>query len=1091
MNDVAPLLSAKLLPPTPGRFQLERPRLLARLRQGLDGRITLIVAGPGHGKSSLASRFLRELEGDWVWCRLDASDRDPWILFRYLIHAVREHAPEFAERSEGIWEAMRGQADVAERAADTFIRDAEDSLTGSMVMVLDGLQALEDDGPCVLALKRLIRYLPGTLHLLLLSRSMPGLGIRPLSADDSVNILHGDELLFTREETARLLSESFGLRVSDETIGRIHERTRGWATALQLLRQTARPESGAAVLDDIPHDVFARTESEIFDYFSEEVLAAEPADVRRFLMEASPLATVDPEICAEALPDLDVPRILERLVRKNLFISSLESRGTLYTFDPLFREFLRRKLKSAAPEMVRDLSQRYARACSRRGEVALALGHWIAADDVRHTLLALGRHGKALLRAGLRSTVEEAARFAARRGSRSPVIDDLLGEISRLAGDHTAAIGHFERALAAAPDGFAALSGPARASTLQGLAYALLKMGHLDRAAQTIDDALTEAGEDDTLRARALNTLSIIRYRQERHDEAVAGWQEALACARLASDAHLTRMIAHNLGLPHAASGDFARASECFQILTARDNPRLGPEEGAAYLNLARIETLRGDYQKASSLLDDAREIARTWSLTGLAADVMEAEANLLRDAGDLDAAAEKYREARARFTELGRPDLIEGLAEEEAALACRSAQLEQAERIASAAVARRRAAGDGAAVASALLALGESRARAGRSEPAIQDLSEAAGVFSSSGRCYQECAAQLWRALAAYRSEGQSRTVDASLARALELSARFDYRALILRVAAVDDAFLRRAASHPAAPAWLREAPSTPIEPADTAEAPLAADAPDLTVRLLGPVEVFRDARRKIPAQAWKIRRSLQLFCFLASSRDGRATKDRIADALWGEARPSVIEKNFHPTVSFLRRALNHGHGVPKNFILYEGGAYQLNPAYRYHLDTAQFEERIRSARRAAATGSPQPALEAYESAFPLYRGPFLEEEYDAWAEAPRRHYESLFLAALMEAAQLHVSSGDTDAGLACLQRLVEHDPLDEEASCRLMRALGKAGHRGGVVKEFERLTQCLRADLSTEPMLQTRKIFDQSLEMASKEVAGKPPKR
>src|SRR3989442_962916 len=108
------------------------------------------------------------------------------------------------------------------------------------------------------------------------------------------------------------------------------------------------------------------------------------------------------------------------------------------------------------------------------------------------------------------------------------------------------------------------------------------------------------------------------RLLRARTPEAIALWQEALAHARRAGDEHVILMIAHNLGLPHAASGDFRRASECFRILTNRKNTRLGPEEGAAYLNQARIATVQGRCARASTLLGRAREIARKWRLQGL-----------------------------------------------------------------------------------------------------------------------------------------------------------------------------------------------------------------------------------------------------------------------------------------------------------------------------------------------------------------------------------------------------------------------------------------------------------------------------------------
>src|SRR5262249_483589 len=175
---------------------------------------------------------------------------------------------------------------------------------------------------------------------------------------------------------------------------------------------------------------------------------------------------------------------------------------------------------------------------------------------------------------------------------------------------------------------------------------------------------------------------SIIRYCENRFQEAIRGWQQGLDRAREGGDRHLVLMIAHNLGLPHAVTGDLKRASECFQILTGPDNPHVGPQEGAAYLNLVRIATIRGEYTRASLLLGDAAEIARKLRLPSLAADVLEAEGNLLRESGDFDAAAERYARARRLFTELGQTDVVRNVDEESAILAARSGSFDEAEHL-------------------------------------------------------------------------------------------------------------------------------------------------------------------------------------------------------------------------------------------------------------------------------------------------------------------------------------------------------------------------------------------------------------------------
>jgi len=409
MIGAPPLLGAKLLPPELGRSYLGRPRLVDRLRANLKARATVVVAGPGYGKTSFVAEFLKRRGTDSVYYRLDESDRDPWVFFRYLVHGIREHVPDFGERSEGLWaETADREVDVA-RLTDSFIRDAEEMLGGEMVIVLDDVHCIDSGAACTGAVKRLLAYLPGTLHLILIGRSLPEFGLRALTMDGSVGLIEGKEILFTLQETQALLTTTFGLALQPEGIRRVHERTLGWVTALRLLRQTARLDARA---EQIPEEIFTRTEAEIFSYFSEEVFAAETGEARRFLLESSPPPILDPEICAEVIDGMDVRAVLADLVRRNLFLGPLESRGEYYAYDPLFREYLVRKLRAeAGAEAKRVLDSRYGRAFSRRGDFSRALEHFREAGDAVEVGELLAKHGVALVRSGMHVAVREAAAF--------------------------------------------------------------------------------------------------------------------------------------------------------------------------------------------------------------------------------------------------------------------------------------------------------------------------------------------------------------------------------------------------------------------------------------------------------------------------------------------------------------------------------------------------------------------------------------------------------------------------------------------------------------------------------------------------------
>src|SRR2546427_6155860 len=96
---------------------------------------------------------------------------------------------------------------------------------------------------------------------------------------------------------------------------------------------------------------------------------------------------------------------------------------------------------------------------------------------------------------------------------------------------------HFEAALATCVEAAGRITGHARAAALQGLAYSLVKVGEVGRAEETAVKAMAELEPGDgALRARVLNTLAIVRYRQDRAAEALPLWQEALTRAREAGD---------------------------------------------------------------------------------------------------------------------------------------------------------------------------------------------------------------------------------------------------------------------------------------------------------------------------------------------------------------------------------------------------------------------------------------------------------------------------------------------------------------------------------------------------------------------------
>lgn len=86
-----PILTTKLhIPPARSKAVL-RSHLFERLSegQGQQGKVTLISASAGHGKTTLVSEWLADCRRRVAWLSLDEGDNDPGRFLLHLIAAIK------------------------------------------------------------------------------------------------------------------------------------------------------------------------------------------------------------------------------------------------------------------------------------------------------------------------------------------------------------------------------------------------------------------------------------------------------------------------------------------------------------------------------------------------------------------------------------------------------------------------------------------------------------------------------------------------------------------------------------------------------------------------------------------------------------------------------------------------------------------------------------------------------------------------------------------------------------------------------------------------------------------------------------------
>ena len=96
-----PILTTKLYIPPPRPKAVLRPRLIERLNEGLQRKLTLISAPAGFGKTTLVSEWVAGCGRPVAWLSLDEGDNDPARFLTYLVAALQTIAREYWRRSVG------------------------------------------------------------------------------------------------------------------------------------------------------------------------------------------------------------------------------------------------------------------------------------------------------------------------------------------------------------------------------------------------------------------------------------------------------------------------------------------------------------------------------------------------------------------------------------------------------------------------------------------------------------------------------------------------------------------------------------------------------------------------------------------------------------------------------------------------------------------------------------------------------------------------------------------------------------------------------------------------------------------------------
>jgi LuxR family maltose regulon positive regulatory protein len=392
------LVASKLVAPAPRAELIRRADLLSLLQGSLQCKLCLVEAPAGSGKTTLLAQWQAVAGGGRVaWVSLDEGDNDPTRFWVYVVAALRTVEPGVGEAA---LEALRRPSADLYRVVLPGLLNELSRIRSPLVLVLDDHHLIANP-TCHQSLTFFLEHLPTVVHLVLATRVEPPLPVARMRARGELAELRVADLQFTGDEALALLNGSMGLRLADDDVARLMERTEGWPAGLYLagLSLRGRQDMSAFIA------AFQGDNRHVADYLSAEVLERQPEKVREFLLRTSVLKRLSGPLCDAVLEADGSAGLLAELERSNLFLVPLDDRRGWYRYHHLFAQLLRLELASREPALLATLHRRAAAWHRQAGDLDEAIGHASAAGDFTEAAGLIAEHWLSYWRRGQRATV--------------------------------------------------------------------------------------------------------------------------------------------------------------------------------------------------------------------------------------------------------------------------------------------------------------------------------------------------------------------------------------------------------------------------------------------------------------------------------------------------------------------------------------------------------------------------------------------------------------------------------------------------------------------------------------------------------------
>ena len=391
----ATLLLPKLRPPRLPSLFVSRQRLLVRLEEGRQGKLTLVLAPAGSGKTTLVRQWIETQGQDTqaAWLSLDPEDDDPIRFWHYVLTACERFdgkpghdALQLLSTNQSFFPLL-----VLKQILTSFLNTA--ALQASrLLLVLDDYHVITSS-QIHESLAYLVDHLPPTLHLVVATRAEPALPLARWRARGDLQEIGAADLRFSPEEMTSFLHQAVPFPLPQEQLQSLQARLEGWPTGFRLLALALAGKSEKEESEQVLAG-FSGSHRYLLDYFAIEVLSSQSEARQIFLLQTSLLGRMTASLCDAVTGGRDSSQVLREIERSGLFLQVLGGEPPWYRYHALFAEALQAQARKRLGEEELRLCLSRASAWYEQEamfaegiEAALAAGEWTRAAALMERLL--------------------------------------------------------------------------------------------------------------------------------------------------------------------------------------------------------------------------------------------------------------------------------------------------------------------------------------------------------------------------------------------------------------------------------------------------------------------------------------------------------------------------------------------------------------------------------------------------------------------------------------------------------------------------------------------------------------------------------